>query len=174
MEAVFILEAVLLGHVICFFLDRYLKVIDVLVIGNCTSKMTTIKLNFDQGIHSPKYAIFLKILPVQIEFLNVKWATSVFNKTLNSWVVQKLWFLHKWYNLGTVVTLLICIPSMILLTSTALTSFQNLFQTIQEETALQPVLPGINLPKSDYCYYFITLLLCTVVHEVGHAIAALW
>lgn len=33
-------------------------------------------------------------------------------------------------------------------------------------------MPGINIPLSEVGYYVITLLICTVVHEVGHAIAA--
>ena len=61
---------------------------------------------------------------------------------------------------------------MILLTSTAFVSFENMRHFTKEEAILQPVLPGINLPKSDLPYYFLTLLVCTVVHEMGHAIAA--
>ena len=40
------------------------------------------------------------------------------------------------------------------------------------ETALQPVLPGVNLPKSEWLYYVITLAICTAFHEAGHALAA--
>lgn len=121
-----------------------------------------------------RYAGFLNTFPIQIEFMNIKWATTMFNKTLNTWAMKKFAFLHKWYNLGAVVTLLLCIPSMILLASTAIVSFENLRQNNrQEEAALQPVLPGVNLPKSDLLYYFITLLICTVVHEMGHAVAAI-
>jgi S2P endopeptidase len=30
----------------------------------------------------------------------------------------------------------------------------------------------VNLPISDIGYYVATLIICTVVHELGHAIAA--
>lgn len=120
-----------------------------------------------------RYACLLKAFPVEIEFMNIKWATSMFNKTLNTWTIQKFTFFYKWYNFGAAVTLLLCIPSMILLASTAVVSFENLRQNKKEEAALQPVLPGVNLPKSDILYYFITLLVCTVVHEMGHAMAAI-
>ncbi|XP_022257858.1 membrane-bound transcription factor site-2 protease-like isoform X2 [Limulus polyphemus] len=33
-------------------------------------------------------------------------------------------------------------------------------------------MPGINLPLSDIMYYLMTLLVCSVIHEVGHALAA--
>lgn len=32
--------------------------------------------------------------------------------------------------------------------------------------------PGVNLPISDIGYYVATLVICSVVHELGHAIAA--
>lgn len=33
-------------------------------------------------------------------------------------------------------------------------------------------MPGINLPMSQIVYYMLTLFVCGVLHEVGHAIAA--
>ena len=33
-------------------------------------------------------------------------------------------------------------------------------------------MPGVNLPMSQIYYYLLTLLVCGVLHEVGHAIAA--
>lgn len=80
--------------------------------------------------------------------------------------------LHWWYSLGTIITVLLFVPSLILLTSTAIVSFENMRQHKNEEAILQPVVPGVNLPSSDLPYYLITLLVCTVVHEIGHAVAA--
>lgn len=96
----------------------------------------------------------------------------MFNKALCSWAMMRLKFLSKWYNVGTIITLLLCIPSLILLGSTALVSFENMMTNKKEEAMLQPVVPGVNLPSYDLPYYLITLLVCTVVHEAGHAIAA--
>jgi hypothetical protein len=33
-------------------------------------------------------------------------------------------------------------------------------------------MPGVNLPVSQIWYYMLTLLICGILHEVGHAIAA--
>lgn len=33
--------------------------------------------------------------------------------------------------------------------------------------------PGVNLPTSQLAYFFIALLLSGVIHELGHAVAAL-
>ena len=32
--------------------------------------------------------------------------------------------------------------------------------------------PGVNLPTSQLGYYLLTLLVCGIFHELGHAIAA--
>ena len=41
-----------------------------------------------------------------------------------------------------------------------------------EERVLTSVLPGVNLPINQLAYYLLTLLLCGVFHELGHAVAA--
>jgi hypothetical protein len=33
-------------------------------------------------------------------------------------------------------------------------------------------MPGVNLPMSQIGYYLLTLFVCGVFHEMGHAIAA--
>jgi len=33
-------------------------------------------------------------------------------------------------------------------------------------------MPGVNLPISQIFYYLLTLFICAVFHEIGHAIAA--
>lgn len=33
--------------------------------------------------------------------------------------------------------------------------------------------PGVNLPTSQLAYFFIALLLSGIIHELGHAVAAL-
>ena len=104
--------------------------------------------------------------------MNVKWVTSIFNRHINKWVSKKLYLLNSWFNTGVIVALLMIIPSLLLLTSTALVSFENVWSYKKEESVLQPVLPGINLPKSDLPYYLLTILISTVLHEMGHAVAA--
>lgn len=36
-----------------------------------------------------------------------------------------------------------------------------------------PQVPGVNIPTSQLAYFFIALLLSGVIHELGHAVAAL-
>ncbi|XP_061522954.1 membrane-bound transcription factor site-2 protease isoform X1 [Phycodurus eques] len=44
---------------------------------------------------------------------------------------------------------------------------------IGAQQALQVVVPGVNLPTSHLAYFFLALLLSGVIHELGHAVAAL-
>lgn len=37
---------------------------------------------------------------------------------------------------------------------------------------LEILLPGVNLPLQEIGYYIATLVLCTLLHELGHALAA--
>lgn len=57
-----------------------------------------------------------------------------------------------------------------------LATIQILFQDTNVENdhnvIIEPVLPGINLPASEFGYYSVTLIFCSVVHEIGHALAA--
>ena len=39
--------------------------------------------------------------------------------------------------------------------------------------SFQVMLPGVTLPISEIGYYVMALLLCSVIHEAGHAVAAL-
>jgi len=33
-------------------------------------------------------------------------------------------------------------------------------------------MPGVNLPMSQIIYYLLTLFVCAVFHEIGHAVSA--
>ncbi|KAJ2773276.1 hypothetical protein IWQ56_001055 [Coemansia nantahalensis] len=40
------------------------------------------------------------------------------------------------------------------------------------QQVLRPIIPGVTLPMSHVWYYLLSLALCAVVHELGHAVAA--
>ncbi|CAF1368829.1 unnamed protein product, partial [Didymodactylos carnosus] len=37
---------------------------------------------------------------------------------------------------------------------------------------IQPIIPGVNVPLEQLPHFFLALLICTVLHEFGHAVAA--
>lgn len=52
--------------------------------------------------------------------------------------------------------------------------FQNFFgKTNSIKINFEPIVPGINLPFSEITYYSLTLISCSIVHEIGHALAAI-
>ena len=53
-----------------------------------------------------------------------------------------------------------------------LTLYQALVASGDSQQVLTPVMPGVNLPSSELLHYFLTLIVCGVVHEAGHALAA--
>jgi len=38
---------------------------------------------------------------------------------------------------------------------------------------IAPQIPGVNVPQSQLAYYFISLLISGILHEFGHAVAAI-
>nr|SVE79570.1 EOG090X08FA [Daphnia magna] len=149
MEVTNVFGSVIFIHIFIYCFDRYLK-----------------------RNNSQRYLNFLSVTPIQIDFMSLRWTTSLFNKKISNWATRKKKKLCWWYSLGTMITILLCIPSLILLASTAVVSFENIRQHKNEEAILQPVVPGVNLPSTDLPYYLITLLVCTIVHETGHALAS--
>lgn len=69
---------------------------------------------------------------------------------------------------------LIMFPFAVLLIVTALV--QSLFvgshYSSEQNVLVEPVIPGVNLPASELGYYCLALLVCSIFHELGHAIAA--
>lgn len=43
---------------------------------------------------------------------------------------------------------------------------------ISNTLVLEPIVPGLNLPVSELGYYSIALVLCSIFHEIGHALAS--
>ena len=135
--------------------------------------------------------------------LYLRFQTHRFNEILRQFVESgrernssktiKKAFLSAWFNLGTIFTLLLIFPSIVILlhnvNNNTLPSYNgvsaaNIPSNVIKDTdqkqhsgsqklSFQVMLPGVTLPISDIGYYVIALLLCSVVHEAGHAIAAI-
>jgi len=96
----------------------------------------------------------------------------IFNNFFSKLTTKHSSFFRAWYNVGTTITLILIIPSILLLFATAFNVLSTIGLGTKEETILQPVIPGLNLPKSEFIHYIVTLFTCTVIHEFGHAFAA--
>lgn len=76
---------------------------------------------------------------------------------------------RAWFNMGVVVSLCLMVTSLCVL---SFSLYQSLFGRSDREQVLTPIMPGVNLPWNQIVYYFMTLLICGVFHEMGHALAA--
>jgi S2P endopeptidase len=94
-----------------------------------------------------------------------------------------------WFKWGTIVALLLMIPSVIFLVLNLWKLLQMSFKTTaaagdtaaatssttkegHEDLIFQPVIPGVNFPLDEVGLYGLSLLISTVFHELGHALAA--
>ncbi|XP_011187961.1 membrane-bound transcription factor site-2 protease [Zeugodacus cucurbitae] len=149
----------------CFFIDRLFK--------SC--------------MHYP-YDAFLKNTGLTVQFLRLRWHTTAFNRAMLRWGNNSGWmrlWLTRSYTVGVLVSLSLLPIGIILLfitifngesSSTAQAATRSgpsaESGVLQNAPKVEILLPGVNLPLEEVGYYALTLLLCTIVHEFGHALAA--
>ncbi|KAH8280316.1 hypothetical protein KR018_002441 [Drosophila ironensis] len=129
---------------------------------------------FKSCMHYP-YDAFLKNTGLSVNFLTLHWHTTAFNRTLLRWgsgansCTRRMMLIG--YNVGVLLTFSLLPVGLILL---IVTIFSGSEPTAGGAGAVQLeiLLPGVNLPLEEIGYYITTLLLCLLVHEAGHALAA--
>ncbi|KAK7789542.1 hypothetical protein R5R35_010321 [Gryllus longicercus] len=151
MDPLNILIIIGLLHCALFFLDTFFK--------SCS--------------HYP-YLYFLQNTGLQIEAFKIRWFTTAFNRIIQKWGTWHPKLLQCWFTVGSWFSLgLLPLATYVIIKASI-----DLWQTdgdgvvSQQTLVLEPMVPGLNLPLSDLGYYAITLVTCSIVHEVGHAIAA--
>ncbi|KAL8566957.1 hypothetical protein ACOMHN_059757 [Nucella lapillus] len=118
---------------------------------------------------SRQYRHFLDKTGLSVLICQLRWYTPLFNRCFLRVGQWRPSFLRWWFTCGVFVALVTMLLSVFLL---GLLVFNTLRQKPVEQQVLTPVMPGINLPVSQIWYYMLTLLICGILHEVGHAIAA--
>lgn len=126
--------------------------------------------------HRISYESWLASRGLMLSPFHLRWQTTVFNRLFAYCARIRPRALYIWFNSGLVFGVLSMVGSVVLLVKT-------LQQTLAQMTSdnpriggpqtLQVVVPGVNLPTSQMAYFFIALLLSGVIHELGHAVAAL-
>ncbi|XP_050309200.1 membrane-bound transcription factor site-2 protease [Anthonomus grandis grandis] len=140
-----------------------------LLVTGTYSVLLFFDLFFKSCAHYP-YLKLLEGLGLELSFFTIQWKTKAFNRLIIKWGNTKPYFWKLWFQLGTVVTLSFLPVALFIL-------FKSMFGLFgPKETEVAPPLvtiglPGINLPISEVGYYCITLLICSFVHEMGHALA---
>lgn len=102
--------------------------------------------------------------------LHFKWSTTAFNRIILRWGSSYPKFLNIWFTIGLYATVILLPVSILLLLYSIINNF--IPSTKSEQPVLDTVIPGIDFPASELGYYSLVLLICSVFHELGHAIAA--
>ncbi|XP_015604755.1 membrane-bound transcription factor site-2 protease [Cephus cinctus] len=121
--------------------------------------------------HYP-YLYFLKNTGLEIQVLRVKWFTTAFNRTIVRWGMERSRFWSAWFNAGVIISIILLPVALFLVVKTTIDAWFNGSSGSESVHVLEPMLPGVNLPLNEIGYYAITFAVCSIVHELGHALAA--
>ena len=108
---------------------------------------------------------------ISVSFAHVRCYTTKFNKFFHSIGNYNKPLCRIWFGLGAFIGVALMLASMVVL---FFALYQALFASVSDSSqpVLTPIMPGVNLPWNDIAYYLLTLIICAVFHEVGHALAA--
>ena len=106
---------------------------------------------------------------VSLSFAHVRCYTTKFNRFFQKAGTWSKHVSRLWFTVGALAGVVLMFSSIIVLIFTLFQSL-NLYQDTRP--VLTPVMPGVNLPWRDLSYYVVTLVVCGVFHEAGHAFAA--
>ncbi|XP_060566706.1 membrane-bound transcription factor site-2 protease-like [Ruditapes philippinarum] len=116
-----------------------------------------------------RYTTWLDKTGFSVSVCQFRWYSTAMNRTFVRLAQWRPQFLRTWFTCGVFFGLVAMLLSVFLL---SLMVFNTLTRNTVESQVLTPVMPGVNLPTSQISYYLLTLLVCGILHEIGHAIAA--
>jgi len=121
-----------------------------------------------------KYSTFVRLTGLEINIFQLRWFTERFNRSLHRFGRSCPGFLSIWFMIGAMVASFLIPVALYILSVNLVSSTGSSEHGLGEEGELviQAVIPGLNLPNSEIGYYFLSLLLCSVYHELGHALCA--
>uniref|UniRef100_A0A1A8EJV4 Membrane-bound transcription factor site-2 protease n=1 Tax=Nothobranchius korthausae TaxID=1143690 RepID=A0A1A8EJV4_9TELE len=127
-------------------------------------------------MHRVSYESWLTSRGLMVSPFHVRWQTTMFNRLFAYCARINPRALYLWFNSGLVFGIAAMVGSVVLLIKTLQQTYAQMTTNnprIGGQQVLQVVVPGVNLPTSQLAYFFIALLLSGVIHELGHAVAAL-
>ncbi|KAM3171611.1 hypothetical protein ACTXT7_016277 [Hymenolepis weldensis] len=105
-----------------------------------------------------------------INILQAKFFTQKLNPFFER-ICEVNWFPWSlWFFAGTAFSAVFMLLSIVVLFFLA---YNTILRKPIEKQVITPVMPGVNLPVNQLGFYLLTLLVCVVLHEAGHAMAAL-
>ncbi len=112
---------------------------------------------------------------LDIGLFQLKFSLSARSRWLNNIAGVKKF--KAFYKYGTIISLLLVIPSLLFLlwnlhTIVVIYNDSTGDKKVTDDLVFQPVIPGVTFPLTDVGIYGFSLLVTTVFHELGHAVAA--
>uniref|UniRef100_A0A182SZ79 Membrane-bound transcription factor site-2 protease n=1 Tax=Anopheles maculatus TaxID=74869 RepID=A0A182SZ79_9DIPT len=164
MELIVILGIVVLMYVVLLFFDGFFK--------SC--------------MHYP-YDAFLRGTGLTVKFLRLQWHTTALNRSIVKWSTKYPKILDCSFNAGVYLSLVLMPFAVVMIVISSLQT--NLHgQSAKVVTSsgtggdsrtpgrrmveIDLVVPGVNLPMNEIGYYIAALAINSVVHELGHGLAA--
>eukprot|EP00026_Physarum_polycephalum_P005879 Phypoly_transcript_05918.p1 GENE.Phypoly_transcript_05918~~Phypoly_transcript_05918.p1 ORF type:complete len:585 (+),score=99.29 Phypoly_transcript_05918:109-1863(+) len=118
------------------------------------------------------YAVLDKI-QVSVSLFYVRWRTTSLNRFFHSVGTRGKNALKHWFFVGVVFGLVGMVASVaLLICNIFFVAFLWKSQAQKVNGVLTPVIPGVNVPTSHMGYYVFALLAAGILHEFGHAFAA--
>jgi len=130
--------------------------------------MKCVEVNYPEKTYG-----LLDRIQVSVSLFYIRWRTTSLNSFFHSMGTRGKNGLKHWFLAGVVFGFIAMVLCVLLL-------FVNLFffvflykkESQQVNGVLTPVIPGVNVPTSHLGYYVMALLIAGVLHEFGHAFAA--
>uniref|UniRef100_A0A8D8Y7P6 Membrane-bound transcription factor site-2 protease n=1 Tax=Cacopsylla melanoneura TaxID=428564 RepID=A0A8D8Y7P6_9HEMI len=159
---ILLLSLVTIMYLLIYFLDKYLKK------------------------KSQSYINFMTKHNIKIHFLYITLQTKTFNRMI--YKISHVNITKKCpsikytliYNMGVVCTIVSIPISVYVIVQSVYSNLvkpqsSSLYMNDNEEHYInvKPLVIGVNLPMSHLFYYITSLLVCIVIHELGHAVCAL-
>ena len=116
-----------------------------------------------------RYVQWLEDYGISISFANMRCYTTKLNGVFQLWGECGRRGSRAWFDIGVALGLVLMVTSVLVLVYSL---YQALFGNSDSDQVLTPMMPGVNIPWNQLMYYFVTLVICGVFHEIGHALAA--
>ncbi|KAG7299186.1 hypothetical protein JYU34_017729 [Plutella xylostella] len=127
-------------------------------------------LFFKSCMHYPYFA-FMEHTGLKVGFFNFTWTTTAFNRfLLRRRGKRTTRFLQKFFTFGSFITIVAFLPFS--LWTIIRVPLNEMAPDLTEKTTVTAIVPGVNLPLDDFWIYFMSIAVSTVLHEFGHALAA--
>lgn len=124
-------------------------------------------------MHYP-YTAFLQGTGLTVKIFRLQWHTTAFNRSIVKWSTKYPKLFYYSFTVGVYFVFALVPLASILLTISAFHIADKSSDTskINENIRLEILLPGVNLPFDEIGFYVVSLAICSIVHELGHGLAA--